>query len=92
MRHASGENSTDFGVVLEDLFNLAQPTHVQHIGKIGPLGFTGSTHETAVLSGHAESFDVSQVLCQEVSVPAGDDVDQILGVCAQLRERLKSGL
>jgi hypothetical protein len=92
MRDARGENITHFGVVLENLFDLSQPTHVQHIGEIGPLCLTGSTNETTVFGRHTESFDVTQVLCQEVSVTAGDDVDQILGIFAQSFERLKSGI
>ena len=33
-----------------------------------------------------------QVLCQEVSVTAGDNIHQVLGVCAQAFECLESGL
>ena len=87
-----GQYGAYFSVVLENLFDLSQPAHIQDVGEICPLCLTGSTHETTVLSGHTETFNVSQVLCQKISVTAGDEIHQILGICAQAFERLESGL
>lgn len=87
-----GVDSAHFRVIFENLFDFSQPTHIQHIREIGPLCLTGSTDETTVFSRHAKSFDVSQVLCQEVPVTTGDNVHQVLGVSAQSFERLEGCL
>lgn len=92
MNNARGECGTHFSIVLEDLLDLMQPTHIEYLGEVGPLGLTRGTHETAVLSRHPEPFNVSQVLCQEIPVAAGDDVYQVLGVRAQSLERLEGRL
>ena len=55
----------------------------QHFGQIGQLCLTGSVNGTTMLSRHTKPFDVSQVLCQEVSAIARDDIHQILEACMQ---------
>ena len=55
----------------------------QHFGQIGQLCLTRSVNGTTMLSRHTEPFDVSQVLSQEVSAIARDDIHQILEACTQ---------
>ena len=74
------EREPHFSIVLEDLLDLVQPAHIQHLCEICPFRLSGRTHETAMFGRHAKPFDVSQVVCQEVAIAAGDDVYKVLGV------------
>ena len=46
-------------VILEDLQDLAHPVHIEVLGEVPPLGFTGLADEPTVLGTHTEVLDVS---------------------------------
>ena len=71
-------------VILEDLQDLTHPVHIEVLGEVPPLGFTGLADEATVLGTHTEVLDVSEVLFEELAVATGDDVDDVVWVGGEL--------
>ncbi len=64
-------------IILEHLEYLGHPTHIQALGEVGPFLDAWRANKPAVFSRHAEPVDVSQVLLEECTIAARDDVHQI---------------
>jgi hypothetical protein len=73
-------------IILEHLQHLAHPAHIQALGEVGPFRDTRRTNKPAVFSRHAQSANVSQVLLEERTIAARDDVNEIPRVRSECRE------
>lgn len=73
---------------LKNLQHVLLPSHVHLARQADPVA-ARHLQETSMLSAHAESLDVSQMLFQEVRVPTRDDVDDVLGVCRERSKRVQ---
>lgn len=83
-------------VILEDIFNLKDPAHIERLGQVGPLAtgsrVSGLLDEASVLSREPDALQVTQMLIEESAIATRDDVHDVLGVFGQLLQRAESAL
>jgi len=92
--HLDKAPGCSLSIILEDLFDLAHPRHIQALCQVRPRGRLAIRRwlldEGPVLSREAYLCEVSKMLVEESAVAPGDDVDDILRVIREFLQSLQS--